>query len=127
MKQKIKVYVKSVKILMGESLVEELYTVKRPSVYHSMWFRPKLKKIYSYALPDDQKEIVEVVRRMSEQVCVELEVVDVGSKTIIHRLWKRLRRIKDYPVVETNRGSRLQAPFTRRQLERFISESAQRQ
>lgn len=121
MKRKITVYVRSRKIMTGETLVEELYSVKRPSVYRDIMFKAKLKKIYSYVLPDDQKAQVEVVKRLSEQCGLELKVIDVAKENVILRLWKKLQGMKNFPVVETNRGDRLQAPFSQSELERFVS------
>jgi len=127
MKPEITVYVRSTKIQAGETLVEELYPIKRASrafeISRDTWFKVRLKKIYKYVLPDDQKKIVEVVRRLSEGSGLELKVVDVAKETAIRRLWRKLKGSNNFPVVENSRGSRLQAPFSLNELERFISES----
>jgi len=124
MKQEVTVYVKSTKVQVGETLVEELYSIKRPSVYRDIWFKVKLKKTYSCVLPDDQKALVEVVKRLSERGGLELKVIDVSKENVILKLWRKLQGMKNFPVVKTNRGDRLQAPFSQSEIERFISESA---
>lgn len=112
---------------MGETLVEELYPIKRPTrVYElskDIWLKAKLKRIYDYVLPDDQKALVEVVKRVSERSGLELRIIDVTKETAILRLWRKLKGMKEFPVVETSRGGRLEAPFSQSELERFISES----
>jgi len=126
MKPEITVYVRSKKIKTGETLVEELYSIKRPSVHRDAMFKAKIKKIYSYVLPDDQKTLVDVVKRLSERKGFELKVVDVAKEnSLLHKLWRKLRGMKNFPLVETNRGERLQAPFSQSELERFVSESVQ--
>jgi glutaredoxin len=129
MKQEITVYVRSMKIPVGETLVEELYPIKprAPRAYEiskDTWFKVKLKKIYRYVLPDDQKALVEAVKQLSERHGLELKIIDVTKETAMHRLWRKLKGIKNFPVVKTNRGDRLQAPFSQSRLERFVSESA---
>jgi len=128
MKPEITVYVRSIKIKTGETLVEEPYPVKRlPRAYEiskDTWFKVKLKKMYSYVLPDDQKTLVEEVKLLSERHSLKLKVIDATKQTLIQRLWIRLKGIKNFPVVETNRGIRLRAPFSQNELDRFISESA---
>lgn len=127
MEQKITVYVKSMKIPTGQTLVEEPYPIKRPTraydISRDIWFRVKLKKIYRYVLPDDQQALYGVVKQLSERAGLELKVIDVTMETAILRLWRKLRGINNFPVVETNRGKRLQAPFSQSELERFIAES----
>lgn len=126
MKPKITVYVRSMRVLVSETLVEEPYPTKKGygpyEVSKYIMFQTKLKKKYSYVLPDDQKALVEVVKRLSERCGFELQVIDVAKETIIQRLWRELKWIKNFPVVETNRGGRLQAPFSQSELERFISQ-----
>lgn len=128
MTTEITVYVRSMKIPTGKTLVEEPYQVKRATrayeISRDIWFKVKVKKVYSYVLPDDQREHVEVVKRLSERDGLELKFIDVARETVIHRLWRALKGIKNFPVVETSRGGRLQAPFSQSELERFISESA---
>lgn len=64
MKPEITVYVKSTKVPVGETLVEELYPVKRASRFFEIskdtWVKVKLKKIYNYVLPDDQRHLLKV-------------------------------------------------------------------
>ena len=126
MKPRITVYVRSMKVLVSETLVEEPYPVKKGygpyEISKHTTFQAKLEKKYSYVLPDDQKELVEVVKRLGERYGYELNVVDVAKETAIHRLWRKLKGIKTFPVIETNRRGKLQAPFSKSELERFISE-----
>jgi len=127
MKPKITVYVRSMKVPAGETLVEEPYLMKRATrVYEiskDVWYAVRLKKIYRYVLPDDQKEIVDVVEQLSEQRGFELKIIDMTREDAISRLWKKLMGIKNFPVVETKRGKRLQAPFSQSELESFVSRS----
>jgi len=124
-KPEITVYVRGIKVPVGEALVEELYQIKRASPYHDTWFKVKLKKLYTYVLLDDQRSLVDIVTELSEQHGLELKIIDVSKKTAIYRFWKKLNGIKTFPAVETNRGGRLQAPFSQSDLEKLISESAQ--
>lgn len=128
MKPRITVYVRSIKIPVGETFVEELYPVKRASrayeISRDTWFKVKRKKVYNYVLQDDQKENVEVVKRLSERYGLELKVIDVARETVIYRLWRNLKGMRNFPVVENNRGRRLQGTFSQNELERLISESA---
>jgi hypothetical protein len=131
MNPKVKVYVKSMKVPAGEKLVEELYPIKRgysPS-RRDTFYKVKLKKVYSYILPDEQKTLIGDVKRLSEQYGFELKVIDVSKEdpfdpwVFLQKVWRRLRGIKNFPVVETKRGGRLQAPFSQGELEKFISDS----
>jgi len=130
MKPEITIYVRSMKIPVGQTLVEEPYSIKRATrvyeISRDIWFRVKVKKIYRYVLSDDQQAPYEVLKQLSERGDLELKVIDVTKETAVRRLWWRLRGIKNFPVVEINRSKRLQAPFSQSELERFISESTLR-
>jgi hypothetical protein len=126
---RIIVYVQSLKVLTGEKLVEELYPIKPRSplgysISRDMVFKAKIKKTYNYVLPDLQKTLSEYAQRLCEQRGLELKVVDVSKETAWARLLIRLKGIKDFPVLETSRGNKLQAPFTQTELEEFISGSS---
>lgn len=126
MKPIITVYVRSMKVLVSETLIEEPYPVKKGygpyEVSKRTTFQTKLKKKYGYVLPDNQKALLEVVKELSERYGFELKVVDVAKENIIHKLWRKLKGIKNFPVIEINKGDRLQAPFSPSELERFIAE-----
>lgn len=132
MKPEIKVYVKSVKVPVGEELVEGLYPIKRGySVqFRDVFYQVKRKMMYGYVLTDDQNAVVEDVRRLSKRYGLELKVIDVSREeafdplVFFQRVWRKLKGIKNFPVVETNRRARLRAPFSQSELERFVSESA---
>jgi hypothetical protein len=132
LKPEIRVYVKSVKVPIGEELVEGLYPIKRGSsiLFRDSFYKIKRKMMYSYVLPDDQNTLVEDVKRLSERYGLELKVIDVSKEEVsdplilLQRIWRKLKGITNLPVVETNRGARLRAPFSTSELERFVSESA---
>jgi hypothetical protein len=132
MKSKITIYVRSMKVPMGETLVEELYPIKRgyrPDRPGSRdtFFQVKRKKVYGYVLPDDQNALIEDVKRLCKRYGLELKIIDVSKEDafdpfiFLIRLWRIIKGIKNFPVVETNRGIRLRAPFTQSELERFFS------
>lgn len=124
MKPKITVYVKSDKVFAGTTLVEEPYPVKRVSRFHDTVYKVRLKKKYNYILPDNQAVFVKTVKRLSERHGLELKIIDMTQETVLGALWRNLRGIKNFPVLETKRGGRLMAPFSESELERFISETA---
>jgi hypothetical protein len=132
LKPEIRVYVKSVKVPIGEELVEGLYPIKRgySTVFRDGFYEVKRKITYGYVLPDDQNAVIEEVKRLSERYGFELRVIDVSKEEVsdplvlLQRIWRRLKGIKHLPVVETNRRARLRAPFSQSELERFVSESA---
>lgn len=128
MKPEVTVYVRSMKVPVGEKLVEELYPIKRATRAYEYSrdtvFQVRRVKEYAYVLPDDQKDLVEFVERLSEERGFKLRIIDVTKETVLYRLWKRLGGIKGFPVVVTRRGARLEAPFSVDDLQRFISESA---
>jgi hypothetical protein len=123
----VTLYVKSIRISKGKVLTEELYPVKRASaaaldLARSTIFRAKLKEIYDYVLPDDQKAITSALERLCSKYGLELHVVDITREDLLRRFVIWLKGIKDFPILETSQGQRLQAPFSENELERFISE-----
>jgi len=133
MKPEITVYVRSLRVPIGETLVDDLYSIKRGysrPQHRDTFYKVKRKIIYSYVLPDDQKALIEDVKQLSKRYGLELKVIDVSKEDVLdpliflQKVWRRLKGIKNFPVVETNRRVRLRAPFSQSELERFISESA---
>jgi hypothetical protein len=125
------VYVRSLKVPVGERLVEGLYSIKSRYWYErDAFYEVKRKIMYSYVLPDDQNELIGDVERLTERYGLELKIIDVtrGSALdpviLFQKVWRRLKGIRKLPVIETNRGARLRTPFSQSELERFISESA---
>jgi len=91
MKPKVTLYVKSIRISKGKVLTEELYPVKRASaaaldLARSTIFRAKLKEIYDYVLPDDQKAITSALERLCSKYGPELHVVDITREDLLRRL-----------------------------------------
>ena len=135
MKPEITLYVRSDKILAGEKLVEGLYSVKprTPRAYEmsrDTTYEVKLKKVYNYVLPDDQKALIEDVKRLIERYGLEMKIIDVSQEDaydpliLIQRVWRRIKGIHSLPVLETNRGEMLRAPFSQNELEEFVSKLA---
>ena len=124
MKPKVTLYVKSIRISKGKVLTEELYPVKRASAsvrFRDALFRAKLKTVYDYILPNGQKAMLSALERLCNKYGLELQVIDVTQENVLYRLMMRLRRIKDFPTLETSQGWRLLPPFSVDEVERFVS------
>lgn len=126
MKPRVTVYVKSDRVSKGKVLTQELYSVKRASasaldLTKDAVFRAKLKDMYDYSLPDDQKAILTALERLCNEYGLELHVVDITQENVLYRCMIRLKKIKDFPTLETSQGRRLQPPFSEDELERFVS------
>ena len=132
LKPTITVYVRSVKVPMGDKLVERLYPIKRgySAMFRDGFYEVKRKMMYGYVLPDEQSLVVEDIARLSKKYGVGLKIVDVSKEDTLdpaialQKVWRRLKGIKRFPTVESNHGERLTAPLSQSELEKLISKSA---
>jgi len=128
----VTVYVKSEKVVTGGTSVREPHLIKRGiargdfyrmrNMFWDTAFDTRVKEVYGYVLPDDQKAIVEAVRRLCEKHGFEVRVVDVTRENLLHRaVQEEVSKIKTFPTLITDSGGRLEGSFSEGQVESLLS------
>jgi glutaredoxin len=128
----VTLYVKSEKVVTGETSVREPHIIKKGiargdfyrmrNMFWDTAFDTRVKEVYGYVLPDDQKAIVETVKRLCEKHGFEVRVVDVTRENLLHRVMQEeVSKIKTFPTLITGSGGRLEGNFSEEQVESFLS------
>lgn len=128
----ITLYVKSEKVVTGETSVRESHLVKRGiargdsyrmrDMFWDTAFDTRVEELHDYVLPDDQKAVVETVKRFCERHSIEVRVVDVTKENLLHRaVQEEANKIKTFPTLITDSGGRVEGSFSEEQLEALLA------
>jgi hypothetical protein len=128
----ITLYVKSEKVVTGEASVTEPHLIKRGvargdsypmrDMFWDTAFEAKVELLHDYVLPDDQKAVVETVRRLCEKHGVGVKIVDVTKENVLHRaVQEEISKIKTFPTLISDSGQKLESDFSEEQIELFLS------
>lgn len=130
--RKVAVFVKSVKGVTSEKV--GYYTarvrVQDRGVGTVGVFRPYTEETVTkdeFILPEDQKEIVEMVWEIASNRGFEVEVVDVTKENILRReIQEHAKHITTLPTVITDDGRRIEGNITKQQIETLLTKPSAR-
>jgi cysteine sulfinate desulfinase/cysteine desulfurase-like protein len=120
------IYVKSKKVVTGEISVTEPHLVSPSrgspaSADFSPLYETRTEKQYGYVLPDEQKAVLETVKRLCEKHGFELKIIDVTRENLVRRaLQEEIRRVKSFPTLMTDSGRRIEGNISEEQIELFL-------
>jgi len=125
-------YVKSGNVVTGETSVMEPYLIKKGvprgdfyrmrDMFWGVAFGTRIEEVRDYVLPDDQKAIVEIVKKVCEKYGFEIKVVDLARENVLHRaVQEEVSKIKIFPTLITDFGGRLEGNFSEEQVESLLS------
>jgi len=64
--------------------------------------------IDEYALPPDQKELIDLVKNVAKQYEYTVEIVDMAKEDIVEKLIEEIKGLDTIPTIKTNLGGRLE-------------------
>ena len=120
------IYVKSKKVIAGETSVTEPHLVSPSrgspaSADFSPLYETRTEKQYGYVLPDEQKAVLETVKRLCEKHGFELKIIDVTRENLARRaVQEEIRKVKSFPTLMTDSGRRLEGNVSEEQTESFL-------
>ncbi len=81
--------------------------------------------IDEYALPPDQKELVDLVKNVAKQYEYVVEIVDMAKENIVEKLIEEIKGLDTIPTVKTSLGGRLEgSQITEENLELLLLNEA---
>jgi glutaredoxin len=127
------IYVKSKKIVVGETSVRESHLVPPSrdspasrgfSRMRDAWdtiYETRTETQHGYVLPDEQRAVLETVKRLCEKHGFELKIIDVTRENLVRRaLQEEVRKVKSFPTLMTDSGRRLEGNVSEEQIELFL-------
>lgn len=81
---------------------------------------------YKSVLPEDQKELVEIVKAVAIKYGFELTVIDVtesprSAHTSLHKPEDRLKGINTFPALVTDRGLKIEGDITEERIKALLA------
>jgi hypothetical protein len=122
---RIRLYVKGVKTLSGQTDKigfghGQLELGDYPQPHGFQIGRPNA--IYSLVLPEDQQDMVELVKKVASKHGLEVDVVDVGRENVLHRAVQgEIERLKVLPTLVANSGRKVEGHMAEQQVEELLS------
>ena len=138
------IYVKSKKVVVGETSVTESHLIP-PSRGHpanvvsprmrdawdtvyDAWdtvYETRTERKHDYVLADEQKAVLETVKRLCEKHGFELKIIDVTRENLVRRAVQEvIRKVKSFPILMTDSGRRLEGNVSEEQIELFLLRSS---
>jgi len=79
-----------------------------------------------YTLPPDQREVIDLVKKVAEQHNYSVEIIDVAKENMIHGLIYDIEEIDTIPTIKTNLGNKLEgAQIIKEKLELLLLSETQ--
>jgi hypothetical protein len=129
---KVTLYVKSDKRIVGTETMEAKTLISggpgiRPGGYRMVPPRatydfeevPK----YEFVLPEDQRDFVEMVKKVEGELGFAVKIIDVTKENIVRReLQKEIEKIRTFPTLTTDSGKRVEGKgnVSEEQVESFL-------
>lgn len=113
----IRLYVKSVKVVTGTTLVQHARLRESYAV--------ETEPMHSYMLDEDQQKTIELVKEIARKYLLELEVVDMTRENVLRRVVQKEReKISVFPTLVAGSEQRIEGEITKEQVESFFSRIA---
>jgi len=127
-KRKVRLYVRSVKTVIGTKEVGKWGFVLGAGVRGGYRLLPDFK-VYSEAefesvLPDDQKRVADMVEAVANKHGFEVEIIDVTKEKILYRMSRRGPKIKIFPTLITDTGEKIEGKISEEQIESLLTKAA---
>jgi hypothetical protein len=83
---------------------------------------------HDFVLPAEQREAVEIVRRVASKAGLDFKVVDVGKMNVLHRaIQKEFGRIRRFPTLVLSSGKRIEGNMTEQQVIQLLPGTAKKE
>ena len=83
-----------------------------------------IKKVpeYDFVLPENQKDISEMVKEVGDRMALEVRIVDVSRENFARReIQKRAERIRRFPALVIDSAIRIEGEISKEQIESLLS------
>jgi hypothetical protein len=121
--------VKSVRTLIGLEEREEKGLISggpgiRPGSFRmSITYDVRRIPEYDFVLPDNQRDISEVVKEVADRLALEVKIVDVSRENVVRReIQKISERIRTFPALVVDSVVRIEGEISKEQVESLLSE-----
>ena len=79
-----------------------------------------------YALPPDQREVIDLVKNVAKQHKYTVEIVDMAKENIVEKLIEEIKGLDVIPTIKTNLENKLEGPqITKERLELLLLSETQ--
>jgi hypothetical protein len=134
---KVRLYVKSVKTVVrtteteheifGRTALDQPGRVKvegslAGGTFRLRQFAEETEPKHDYVLSEDQQKLIEMVKDIAREHCLEVEVVDVAKENVLRRvIQKEKEKIRTFSALIAGDGQKIEGEMTEKQVESFLS------